>query len=76
MKRLAQVLGSLGHAYRLLGNAEKDERYTLFYRQLKREPSLSKAQALKEVQLKILQEHDRYKHPFFWSPFLLIGNRL
>jgi tetratricopeptide (TPR) repeat protein len=29
MKRLAQVLGSLGHAYRLLGNAEKAERYTL-----------------------------------------------
>jgi CHAT domain-containing protein len=49
---------------------------TEFYRQLKREPSLPKAQALKEAQLKILQKHDRYKHPFFWFPFLLIGNWL
>jgi CHAT domain-containing protein len=49
---------------------------TEFYQQLKGGPSLSKAQALKKAQLKILQEHDRYKHPFFWSPFLLIGNWL
>jgi CHAT domain-containing protein len=28
-KRLAQVAGSLGHAYRLLGSAEKAEQYTL-----------------------------------------------
>jgi CHAT domain-containing protein len=44
---------------------------TEFYRQLKREPSLSKVQALKEAQLKIVQEHNRYKHPFFWSPLFI-----
>jgi CHAT domain-containing protein len=46
-----------------------------FYRQLEEDPSLSKAKALQNAQLKLL-EHDRYKYPGFWAPFLLIGNWL
>jgi CHAT domain-containing protein len=45
-----------------------------FYKQL-RNPSLSKAQALQQAQLKIMRD-ERYQHPLFWSPFLLIGNWL
>ncbi len=45
-----------------------------FYRQFQ-DPSVSKAKALQKAQLKILDER-RYRHPGYWSPFLLIGNWL
>jgi CHAT domain-containing protein len=45
-----------------------------FYRQL-RDPALSKADALRQAQLALLQD-SRYGHPLYWSPFLLIGNWL
>jgi CHAT domain-containing protein len=45
-----------------------------FYRQLKN-PSVSKAEALKRAQLKLMDD-PRYWHPAYWSPFLLIGNWL
>ncbi len=47
---------------------------TEFYRQL-RNPELNKAQALQQAQL-LLLEQPQYRHPAFWSPFLLIGNWL
>jgi CHAT domain-containing protein len=43
-----------------------------FYRQLKR-PELTKARALQLAQIALLSD-DRYRHPSFWSPFMLIGN--
>ena len=45
-----------------------------FYRQLQ-DKQLSKAQALQRAQVKLMQ-NVRYRHPGFWSPFLLIGNWL
>jgi CHAT domain-containing protein/Tfp pilus assembly protein PilF len=45
-----------------------------FYRQLK-DPSVSKARALQRAQLSLLND-PRYRHPGYWSPFLLIGNWL
>ncbi|MDX1433393.1 MAG: CHAT domain-containing protein [Gammaproteobacteria bacterium] len=45
-----------------------------FYTQLQN-PSLSKAKALQQAQLKLLEDR-RYRHPVYWSPFLLIGNWL
>ncbi len=45
-----------------------------FYRRLQ-DPSISKAKALQQSQLKLLQDL-RYRHPGYWSPFLLIGNWL
>lgn len=45
-----------------------------FYDNLK-DPNLSKAQALQKAQLAIMSE-EKYQHPLFWSPFLLIGNWL
>jgi len=47
---------------------------TEFYRQLQ-DAHLSKAQALQQAQLKLLH-NIRYRHPGYWSPFLLIGNWL
>lgn len=45
-----------------------------FYRQLSN-PALSKADALREAQLVMLRGN-RFRHPVYWSPFLLIGNWL
>jgi CHAT domain-containing protein len=45
-----------------------------FYRLLQ-DPSVSKAEALQRSQLMLLTDN-RYKHPSYWSPFLLIGNWL
>ncbi|MCP4697704.1 MAG: CHAT domain-containing protein [Gammaproteobacteria bacterium] len=43
-----------------------------FYRQLQN-PDLSKAQALQNAQLLMIK---RFDHPFYWAPFILIGNWL
>jgi CHAT domain-containing protein len=43
-----------------------------FYRQMKTQ-KVSKAQALRNAQKKLLAD-SRYEHPFYWAPFLLIGN--
>jgi CHAT domain-containing protein len=45
-----------------------------FYRQLK-DPTVSKAKALQQAQLRI-QSDGSHDHPSFWSPFLLINNWL
>jgi CHAT domain-containing protein len=45
-----------------------------FYRQL-RNPSQSKAQALRRAQQKLLAD-GVYEHPAYWSPFLLLNNWL
>ncbi len=45
-----------------------------FYRQLKL-PGISKALALKNAQVQMIKK-TQYNHPFYWSPFLLIGNWL
>ncbi len=45
-----------------------------FYKQLQN-PSISKAEALQAAQLKLL-DSPNYRHPYYWSPFLLIGNWL
>jgi CHAT domain-containing protein len=41
-----------------------------FYRQLKI-AGMSKSEALKNAQVKLMQQ---YPHPYYWSPFLMIGN--
>ncbi|MEM7018568.1 MAG: CHAT domain-containing protein [Pseudomonadota bacterium] len=46
-----------------------------FYRQLY-QSDISKAQALRNAQVKLITEKTYYRHPFYWSPFLLIGNWL
>lgn len=45
-----------------------------FYRELQN-PALSKAKALQRAQLSLLKDL-RYRHPNYWSAFLLIGNWL
>lgn len=44
-----------------------------FYSQLKSNPSLSKAEAMQQAQLKLLRG-ERFQHPAYWAPYLIIGN--
>ena len=45
-----------------------------FYAEL-RNPSVSKANALRAAQLKLIADR-RYRHPCYWAPYLIIGNWL
>ncbi|BFU95963.1 MAG: hypothetical protein NTNFB02_26850 [Nitrospira sp.] len=45
-----------------------------FYRHLKN-PANSKAMALRQAQLKLMENPD-FQHPIFWSPFLMLNNWL
>ena len=47
---------------------------TQFYKNLT-DKNMTKVKALQQAQLKLL-EHTQMKHPFYWSPFILVGNWL
>jgi CHAT domain-containing protein len=48
---------------------------TDFYEELKKSPTLNKAQALQVAQKRLLTD-SRYQHPCYWAPYLIIGNWL
>ena len=41
----------------------------------RQEEKLTKAEALRQAQLSLLSQ-SRYSHPFYWAPFILMGNWL
>ncbi|MEO0948616.1 MAG: CHAT domain-containing protein [Cyanobacteria bacterium J06641_5] len=46
-----------------------------FYQELVENPDVSKAEALRRVQLQILQNPDRdWQQPFYWAPYTLLGS--
>ncbi|QSJ18202.1 CHAT domain-containing protein [Nostoc sp. UHCC 0702] len=45
-----------------------------FYRQLKNNPIITKAEALRRAQESILKQYK--EHPFYWAPYVLVGNWL
>jgi CHAT domain-containing protein len=44
-----------------------------FYQELARGEGITKAEALRRAQVSLLQERE-YRNPFFWSPYILVGN--
>ncbi|NES86229.1 MAG: CHAT domain-containing protein [Moorea sp. SIO2B7] len=49
-----------------------------FYQELRDNPTLTKAEALRRAQKYLLEKHPNtnYKLPYYWAPFVLIGNWL
>ncbi|MDJ0615923.1 MAG: CHAT domain-containing protein [Calothrix sp. MO_192.B10] len=49
-----------------------------FYKQLINNPQISKAEAVRNVQLAFLQDYPDidYNRPYYWAPFILVGNWL
>jgi CHAT domain-containing protein len=43
-----------------------------FYKKIKNE-KMSKAEALQKAQIEMMQDA-RYAHPYYWAPFILIGD--
>ena len=37
---------------------------------------ITKAEALRQAQIRVLQEPQFRRHPFFWAPYVLVGNWL
>ncbi|MFE1745009.1 CHAT domain-containing protein [Coleofasciculus sp. H7-2] len=46
-----------------------------FYQELK-DTKVSKAEALRRAQLWLMQQDSKYKSPYYWAPFILVGNWL
>ncbi len=48
-----------------------------FYKQLK-QPKTTKVEAFRRAQLTLLKDprYQQYRHPYYWSPFVLVGNWL
>ncbi|NEQ68432.1 MAG: CHAT domain-containing protein, partial [Symploca sp. SIO2D2] len=44
-----------------------------FYSSLTQQSGITKAEALRTAQIKLL-EQPQYQHPFYWAPFVLVGN--
>ena len=73
------VLGSLW----IVNDASTAELMKQFYQQLLQSNSsqLKKAEALRQVQIKFIQgdietNSEEYKKPYYWSPFIIVGNWL
>jgi CHAT domain-containing protein len=47
----------------------------VFYQKLIDKDTISKADALRQAQLAFLKD-PKYKHPLYWSPYVLVGNWL
>jgi CHAT domain-containing protein len=46
-----------------------------FYRELNK-GNISKAEALRLAQMKLMKEYSNYSAPLYWAPFILVGNWL
>lgn len=69
----AKVRSALGALW-AVSDAATVELMSEFYINLQK-PGMTKAQALRAAQISLLQ-NEQYRHPFFWSAFILIGNWL
>jgi CHAT domain-containing protein len=73
---LAQLQGAKA-VIATLWNVEDQSTQTLmreFYGIRETHPGMPKAEALRQAQVALLKGESRYNHPYYWAPFILIGN--
>ncbi|AFY39800.1 Tetratricopeptide TPR_1 repeat-containing protein [[Leptolyngbya] sp. PCC 7376] len=44
-----------------------------FYENLQ-QPNTTKSEALRQAQLSLLSENSAFQHPYYWAPFVMVGN--
>lgn len=66
----SNVLSAVGSLWSINDDATM-EFMRLFYDGMNK--SLNKAQAVREAQIAMIK-NKKFKHPFFWAPFILIGS--
>ncbi|MEO1133227.1 MAG: tetratricopeptide repeat protein [Cyanobacteria bacterium J06639_1] len=66
------ALASLWH----VNDASTSELMQAFYANLSETPGLSKAEALRTSQRQFVEKGGEKSHPYYWAPFILIGNGL
>jgi len=57
-----------------VADASTRELMQRFYQLRQAQPEMTKAEALRQAQLALLRGESQYAHPFYWAPFILIGN--
>ncbi|HEY9707445.1 MAG TPA: CHAT domain-containing protein [Oculatellaceae cyanobacterium] len=57
-----------------VSDAATAELMTRFYRELA-DTTITKAEALRRAQVALLKD-SRYQNPWFWAPYVLVGNWL
>jgi CHAT domain-containing protein/tetratricopeptide (TPR) repeat protein len=57
-----------------VADASTNELMQTFYRIRESKPGTTKAEALRQAQLALLNGSAGYDHPYYWAPFILIGN--
>ena len=73
MRRIDSVVGILASLWQI-SDAATAELVTGFYQQLSQaEAGTGKAGLLRAAQVELI-ENERFSHPSFWAPYLLIGD--
>lgn len=67
----ASVLGTLW----AVNDLSTAEFMNNFYQKLQ-QPNMTKAEALRQTQLDFINQDSKIYHPYFWAPFVLLGNWL
>ena len=71
----AGARSTLATLWKVVADESPGDLLSQFYRELSENPRLTKAQALRRAQLEFLKDDSRNR-PYFWAPYVLLGNWL
>ena len=66
---------TLATLWKIIADESPGSVFSTFYKQLRDEPQITKAQALRNAQLELLGDSNT-NAPYYWAPYVLIGNWL
>ena len=71
----AGAKSTLATLWKVVADRSPGDLLRQFYRELIKNPNLTKAEALRRAQLEFLKDDSRNR-PYFWAPYVLLGNWL